>query len=132
MDLLHETIEFWKDSAVKCFETAEILFKNKRYDACLFFCHLAVEKILKGLIVQKQKRAAPYIHDLVELAKLAAIHLSKEQKEHLIIMSTFNIAGRYDSAKLEFYKLCTHEYTKKYFSITAYLIIWLKRKYHRE
>lgn len=132
MSNLLETVTFWKNGAVKQLETADILFKNRRHDACLFFCHLALEKILKGLIVGKIKQAAPYMHDLVELADKAGVTLSTQQKNELSEISTFNIASRYDSMKLEFYKLCTREYTSKYLSTTKKLFLWLEKKYPRK
>lgn len=42
---MKEQIDFWEKSAKKDIKTAEDLFNLKRYDACLFFCHLSLEKI---------------------------------------------------------------------------------------
>lgn len=83
-------------------KTAELLFAHKRYDASLFFCHLALEKLLKGLSVKRNKKPAPYIHDLTELAHIAKVKISDDQKGDLRTVNTFNIAGRYDSIKLHF------------------------------
>ncbi|MBU2578508.1 HEPN domain-containing protein, partial [Patescibacteria group bacterium] len=80
---LNEQILYWKTTAGRNWETACSLFKLKHYDACLFFCHLAIEKMLKGLVVKKTKQAAPYIHHLEKLAKLAELKLTEEQIENL-------------------------------------------------
>jgi HEPN domain-containing protein len=68
---IQKIIKYWKKSAEKDFETAKTLFKLKHYPYCLFFSHLALEKLLKGLVVRKTKKHAPYTHDLVYLAELA-------------------------------------------------------------
>lgn len=41
-------IEYWFRSGERSWTTAQFLFKGKQYDACLFFCHLTIEKMLKG------------------------------------------------------------------------------------
>ncbi len=52
MNQLDEQINYWKKSAERNWKTVLSLFKNKHYDACLFFCHLVIEKLLKGLAVK--------------------------------------------------------------------------------
>lgn len=128
----NEQIRYWKITAERNWETTRSLFKLKHYDACLFFCHLAIEKILKGLVVKKTKQASPYTHDLERLALLANLVVSKNQLENLKIISEFNIVGRYDNIKYEFYKKCTKEYTEKYFKICEELYLWLKKQYQKK
>lgn len=129
---IKQVIAYWKKSAQHNWETALILFKNKRYDACLFFCHLSLEKLLKGLVVKKTNKQAPYIHDLEKLAYLAGIKFSKEQLEYLHKITSFNIAGRYADKKYEFYKQCTKEYTQKYLSISKDFVLCLKKEYQKK
>ncbi|TSC52377.1 MAG: hypothetical protein CEO40_251, partial [Parcubacteria group bacterium LiPW_72] len=52
---VQKVVDFWNESAQRNFETAEFLFKGEKYADCLFFCHLAIEKILKGLVVKETK-----------------------------------------------------------------------------
>lgn len=47
MNNINKQITYWKKSAERDWQTALDLFKTKHYDACLFFCHLALEKFLK-------------------------------------------------------------------------------------
>lgn len=126
---INEQINYWKTSAERTWRVASTLFKNKHYDSCLFFCHLTIEKLLKGLVAQKTKDYAPYIHDLAELARKTNLELTDKQLENLKIITTFNIAGRYDEAKFSFYKKCTKEYTEKYYAISKELILWLEKEY---
>lgn len=125
-------IVYWKKSAEHNWKTAIDLFKTKHYDACLFFCHLALEKILKGLAVDFTSKPAPYIHDLEKLALMARLPISKEQSEYLKTITRFNIGGRYDDEKLAFYKSCTKEYAEKYLNISNELRLWLKKQYRKK
>lgn len=122
-------IKYWKFSAKKNWKTAELLYNNKHYDGSLFYCHLVLEKLLKGIIVIQTKNSAPNIHSLEKLAKLANIELTESITQNLRTITGFNIAARYDDEKFEFYKICTKKYTEQYFNITKGLQIWLKKKY---
>lgn len=128
MNYLNKQITYWQESAEHDWQTALDLFKTKHYDACLFFCHLTLEKILKSLTVEETNEPAPYIHDLAKLANLASLNLSTDQIKNLKIINQFNIAGRYDNIKYEFYKLCTKDYADKYLSISRDLYLWLRKK----
>ena len=129
---IENQISFWKNSALRTWKVALSLYKNKHYDACLFFCHLSIEKLLKGLVTKQTKNNPPYIHDLKTLAKLSQVKLTQEQNDLLGILTTFNIAGRYSDAKHDFYKKCTKDYTKKYLDITRQLFLWLKKEYQKK
>lgn len=109
-----EPIKFWIESSVDTFDTAQRLFKAKKYHHCLFFVHLAIEKILKGLHVYKNNKSAPLIHDLVRLAEKCKIKLTKREKIQLAEISTFNLSARYDDYKFKFYKKATKEYASKW------------------
>lgn len=123
---------YWKDSARRNWETALSLFKSRHYDACLFFCHLTLEKILKALVVKKTNKPAPYIHDLAKLSEIAQLGMSESQIQNLRIITGFNMSARYDDVKLAFHKKCTKSYTKKYLEITKDLYLWLKKQYQKK
>ena len=129
---IKKVVDYWKISAERNYETAKFLYKGRKYSDCLFFCHLALEKILKGLVVEQTKTHAPYIHRLVDLAKSAKIKLSEDQILYLTEITEFNIAGRYDKHKFAFYERCTKNYTEKYFNISKNLYLWLKKQYQKK
>jgi AbiV family abortive infection protein len=99
-----EVVNYWLTASKEDFESAEILFKNKKYHHALFFCHLSIEKMLKAIIVKSTKTAPPLIHDLIRLAERAALDLNEAQKNDLAEITTFNIDARYDDYKLSFRK----------------------------
>ena len=129
----NKNIQYWLDSSEKDFQVAQSLLKSKHYPQCLFFCHLSVEKLLKGIVVRTIKDYPPFTHDLRKLAKMADLDLDSKQKQYLEIISTFNIAGRYADAKMEFYrKYNRKEYSQKYLKITQNLLLWLKKEFQKK
>ncbi len=125
-------INHWIKSSQHDFETAEFLFKGKKYPECLFFCHLMIEKILKGLVVVKTKKQPPYIHYLDKLVIETGLDFTEEQMNQFKIITTFNIRARYDNYKSSFYKKCDKQYTKKYFDISKKLYLWLEKQYPKK
>ncbi|MBI2459831.1 MAG: HEPN domain-containing protein [Parcubacteria group bacterium] len=128
---LKQHILYWENAALKDWRTAEDLFKTKHYDACLFFCHLTLEKQLKGLVVKNRQQAAPYLHNLEKLAELADLEFTLEQRNNFREITKFNIAGRYGDIKRNLYKLADRSYTENYLNITKRLFLWLKKQYQK-
>lgn len=107
-----EHIKYWRESAQRDLESAEIIFSSGRYDWCLFVGHLALEKILKALFVERNdNNIPPKIHNLVRLAELSKIELNDDQKFLLDKINDFNIHTRYPDYNLELYKRCNAEFT---------------------
>lgn len=109
-------IDYWIKSAKHDLETAESLFKSKHYDWCLFISHLVIEKILKAFFVRDQKEFPPKIHKLDVIAEKTKLNLSSDEMDFLKEINEFNLTARYPDFKFDFYKLCTKEFTEKYFS----------------
>ena len=127
MEYEQKIIEYWSMASKQDFETAEILFKNKKYHHALFFCHLSIEKILKAIIVKTTQGAPPLLHDLVRLVERTSINLSAKQKNELAEISTFNIEARYDDYKLSFHKKANKRFTLKYITMTRRILKWLSK-----
>jgi len=130
---IQENIKYWLESSKKDFRAAQSLFESKHYAQCLFFCHLSLEKMLKGLTVKSAKKYPLYTHDLRRLAEIAKIDLDIQQRKYLDKIFTFNIAGRYADAKFEFYKKYNKkEYVQRYLKITENLLLWLKKEFQKK
>jgi|SRR3989338_5694589 len=110
---IKDAIEYWKKTAEHDYKTILVLFKSKQYSNTLFFGHIVLEKILKGLFVKQMGEQPPFTHDLVRLAKIAELGLSDKDILFLNEVNQFNIRARYPEKKLAFYKKCTPAYTKK-------------------
>lgn len=112
--IVKQTIQYWLKTAEHDFATMQALQKTKRYSDALFFGHIVLEKLLKANVVKKTKAHAPYIHDLVRLAKLAELQLPVADMTLLNEVNDFNIRARYPEDKLEFYQRCTKAFATPY------------------
>ena len=106
-------------------DVAETLFRNQKYDWCLFIGHLVIEKTLKAFYVRDKREIPPKIHNLVKLAENTKLSLTEDQLVFLADINDFNIETRYPDAKFSFYKTCTKEFTKGQFSMIKEMYKWL-------
>jgi len=120
-----EHIAYWLKTAEHDFETAQHLFETGKYDWCLFISHLVIEKVLKAFWVRDTTDRVPHHHRLLEIAQATRLSLSEEQKQFLDSITPFNIQGRYPDYKLDFYKLCTKEFTTEKFERIKEFYQWL-------
>lgn len=116
-----ELVQYWQKTAEHDWETVESLWRSKKFDHCLFFCHIVLEKILKALVVLETKKQTPKIHNLVRLVQSAKLNLPEKDMDFLAEANRFNIRTRYPDFKFKFYKQCTKDYTQKYLDKTKKL-----------
>jgi HEPN domain-containing protein len=116
-----EKIGLWQESATQDRDFATHLYEVKKYHYCLFFCHLALEKIIKALFIKNKDTYPLYSHNLVKLCVKGDIKISEEQEEQMAEITTFNIEARYDIYKEALYKKATKKYALKYLNYTKEL-----------
>jgi len=104
------------------------LLKSSDNHWALFIGHIVVEKLLKALVVQKNKEGfvVPRSHDLLLLAEKANLEINEQRADILDLISTFNINARYPDYKRGFYQKCTDDYTKERALEIDEVIAWLK------
>ena len=119
-------IAFWESEAEESLHVAEHLFEKKDYSYALFFGHLAVEKILKAILVKITNQQVPRSHNLLRLANEAHIKITDNQKHALIRITAFNLESRYPDYKKEFRKKCTEKFTEMELKKIKEIFIWLK------
>ena len=127
-----EIIDYWIASSEKDFLAMGNLFKSKDYSWALFIGHLVIEKLIKAYYVKTVADNPPRTHNLLQLAEKTNLSLSEEQKDDLLLITTFNLNARYPDYKQKFYKKCTKEYTetniKKIKGLRTWLIKQLRKK----
>jgi len=94
-------------------KTAEDMIKSNHRNWGLFVWHLALEKILKGILAQQNKEV-PFIHNLARLGQQTGIEFTEAQYKQLDEITTFNLEARYDDYKYQFYKKATPKFAKKW------------------
>jgi HEPN domain-containing protein len=104
---IDKQISYWKANADEDWAVAQQLLESGRIRHCLFFAHLALEKMLKGL------------NRLIGLSGVAA---SSEQLDILAEMNAFHIEGRYPETLT---KPPTKEEAVRYMKRAEEVLRWL-------
>lgn len=123
---IEEQVKYWLDLAESDIPVMDSLFEKNHYMWSLFVGHLILEKMLKAFFTRDAKETPPKTHNLVHIAKLTKLNLTREQEEFLIDVSTFNIEARYPDYKKSFYKKCTEEFTEDNINKIKEFYKWLK------
>ena len=90
--------------------------------------HLVIEKLLKAYYIKFVNENHPFIHDLLRITEKSNMELNEEQKEFFATVTTFNINARYGDYKTQFYKICTKEFTEKWYNKIIKYRKWIKEK----
>ena len=64
MKKIYKSLYEWFKQADYDLKTAQTLFQSGRYIYTVFFCHLSVEKALKGVYAKILKKDPPKVHNL--------------------------------------------------------------------
>jgi HEPN domain-containing protein len=123
-----KAIAYWIDSAAYDLETGKTLLRTKRYPYALFFGHLAIEKVLKALVIKSTGEHAPYSHSLVMLAQKTGADIPEAMLDHLAEFMEFHTEARYPDAKMDFYRRCTKEFATVKFREIKEVYRWLLKK----
>jgi predicted nucleotidyltransferase len=70
---VEKTIAYWLEGADYDLGVAEAMFRAKKYPYALFMGHLALEKLLKALVVKNTGQHAPLTHSLPILAERSGV-----------------------------------------------------------
>lgn len=107
-----EEIRYWLGIAKDDLRVAgHLIDTNDRLHA-LFFCHLAIEKMLNALFVKVNGGSPPPIHNLPRLAAESKLNLSEGDLEFLNELLRFNIEARYPKDRIMIRKVCTRKYSE--------------------
>jgi len=122
-------MEYWLNGSEEDYNVMKYLYNGKKNSYCLFFGHLVIEKLLKGLYA-KNNKDNPYTiksHNLLALAERCNLELTTDQIEKLQIITQFNISSRYDDYKQTFNEKCTDDYTTEQIKNIEEVREWLKK-----
>ena len=122
---LEKQIGHWREGALEALGIASILIGKDKLIYGLFFCHLAVEKILKAAVIKETQDYPPRTHNLIALAEKCKLAFSDNQENLLGTLMEFQLQGRYpdlDRPKptFEFAETCLRN--------TKELVEWLSEK----
>ena len=123
-----KTVKYWLESATYDLDTGGSLLESKRFPYALFFAHLALEKILKAIVVKSTKEHAPFTHSLTFLASKSKMDIPESIVDKLAEYTEFHIETRYPDEKKDFYKKCTEEFAYQKFGEMEEIYRWLIQK----
>lgn len=119
----------WLEQAEYDIETAEALFRSRRYIHAVFMCHLSVEKALKGLYVKLLKEEPPKVHNLILLAKKMNLAFPGDLEEFVVEINRLSIATRYPDDLKRMMKDYDRKTTSDVLKNSRGILEWLKKKY---
>ena len=125
---IDKTVQYWKEGAAYDLETGKSLLESRRFPYALFFGHLALEKILKALLVKTTKDHAPFSHNLTFLASKIKIEIPESILDKFAEYTEFHIESRYPDEKRDFYRRCTQEFARQKFAEIEEVYQWLIQK----
>ena len=123
-----KTIQYWFESAEYDMDVAEAMYEKGKYPYTLFMGHLALEKLLKALVVKTTRKHAPYTHSLPLLVDKSGIQIPKETIKSLARFMEFHFEARYPDEQKSFYEKCTKEFATKKLQEMREVFIWLKER----
>lgn len=93
-----EAIAHWRKRAHAELDAARLLFEKGTINLCgavLFHCHLALELALKAEYIRTHDDAAPFSHDINELANAVREGWHKQEKIAFEQLTEFAVLARY-------------------------------------
>ncbi|MBM3333290.1 HEPN domain-containing protein [Candidatus Sumerlaeota bacterium] len=102
-----KTAEEWLKQADYDIETADYMFSSGRYFYAVFMCHMALEKALKGLYVERLKETVPKKHNLVYFLNKIGIVPPEHIGRFLVRLNEASVVTRYP----ESLDKLAHQYT---------------------
>jgi len=128
MDLRYKLSEEWFSQAFYDLQTAMSMFRSRRYIYTIFFCHLSIEKALKGLYAHILKKDPPKTHNLNYLCELMELNLPGSFQDFIDDLNNLSVPTRYPDDLQKLLKDYDIHATRKIFKQTKEVLQWLKKK----
>jgi len=123
---MNKKVQDWIDGAEDALETARVLFDSGRYLFTIFFCHLAIEKILKAAVSAKTGQAAPKTHSLIYLLNLADLSPPDHIAHFLRQIDMLSVPTRYPEAQVDIKFTFNRGRTLEFLEKTREAVRWTK------
>ena len=126
---MNKIVTNWVKTSNYDLQTADAMYKAARYLYVVFMCHLAIEKMLKAILVHKYPEdIPPKIHNLINLMQKAEITLPEDLKDFFQRLDNVSVATRYPEDLRTLSKEFNQETAKKVLTETKRMIKWLKQQ----
>ena len=119
----------WFEFAGNDLRNAEILFKNKSYEGAIWHCHQAVEKYLKGVLIEIDKLVSK-THDLPSLLVEVGFGAPKEILNFIQDLNAYYQPSRYPDTALLNPLSYDRKTANNFLKLTKIIIKWLRYQIH--
>ncbi len=126
---MDKRIKEWVLQAEYDAATAQAMLDAERHIYCVFMCHLAIEKILKGLYLSKLKEVPPKVHSLVYLIQVQKLTLTKKDNRFLEELDEVSVPTRYPDELRLLLKVYSKKRTQNILKRTKEVLKCLKKKF---
>ena len=109
-------------------ETAFDMYKSGRNVYCIFMCHLALEKALKGLLIKTTGEFPIKSHSLIYFAEKIGLKLSDSYYEFIFMLNKVSIPTRYPDDLRKLFVEYTKERTVSILNQTKEIQSWIKQQ----
>lgn len=120
--------EEWFKQADYDINTAEYLFSGRKYIYSVFFCHLALEKAIKGLYQKRLDKTPPKVHNLIFLIEKIGLELPEDLFQWVFTLNRASIPTRYPEDLKKMNKEYRKESTHKIIQKSEEILKWLKKQ----
>jgi HEPN domain-containing protein len=121
--------EEWLKQAEYDMDTAEYMFKGRRFLYTVFMCHLSIEKALKGLYSQKLKKVPPKTHNLLYLIEKIMLELPKSLYDFVFTLNRVSVPTRYPDDLQRILKNYDQKRTREVLDQSKGVLTWLREKF---
>lgn len=119
--------KLWFDIAQEDEESARLLWENHRYGLAVFLYQQAVEKILKGYIVERQNKVPSKTHRIEDLVSEAGLDLKEIDNPDVAELSKAYIRVRYPDLNKQYFR--TRERSRPLVEMAEAVYLWVKNKF---
>ncbi len=119
----------WLEQAEHDIGAAEHMAKSKQRFYALFFCHLSVEKALKGLYFQRIGICAPKTHNLPYLLEKINERPPEDIFKFIMRINEIHIVTRYPEDIVQVQKEFSSEFISFAITNSKETIKWIKNKF---
>lgn len=119
----------WRKQSDYDMDTAEFMFRGKRYFYSVFMCHLSVEKALKGLYQKKLKEVPPKVHNLIYFLNKLGVKPPENIGRFLVRLNEASVITRYPEELDKLRKEYTKAVVKEILSKSKEALKWIKKWY---
>jgi HEPN domain-containing protein len=92
---LTDSARNWIATAEYDLQTAREVLVAGRNIYVVFFCHLAIEKLLKAHVAVETGREPPRTHDLISLVRLSGLRLTQDHLDFIGMVNNASTLTRY-------------------------------------